>query len=112
MYPTGKRTVALFAFLLVFLALNSCSGPAAPQPGSPGFFWNAAKGTFAAGDYTMTAQHLDDLLSKDDGEYAARALPWSLVLTSGMADGYMEAADAYEKGAKIEIGRASCRERV
>ena len=101
MYPTGKRTVALFAFLLVFLALNSCSGPSAPQPGSPAFFWNAAKGAFEAGDYTMTAQHLDDLLSKDDGEYAARALPWSLVLTSGMADGYMEAADAYEKGAKI-----------
>jgi len=85
----------------VFLALYSCSGSSAPQPGSPGFFWNAAKGTFDAGDYTTTAARLDDLLAKDDGEYAARALPWSLVLISGMADGYMEAADAYEKGAKI-----------
>lgn len=101
MSPTAKRSVALFAFMSVFLALYSCSGPSAPQPGSPGFFWNAAKATFDAGDYTATAGRLDDLLSKDDGEYAARALPWSLVLISGMADGYMEAADAYEKGAKI-----------
>jgi hypothetical protein len=98
---TAKRSVALFAVLSVFSALYSCSGPVAPQPGTPGFYWTAAKGTFAAGDYVLTAEHLDNLLVKDDGEYAARALPWSLVLTSGMADGYMEAANAYEKGAKI-----------
>jgi hypothetical protein len=78
----------------------SCSGPAAPEPGSPGFFWNAAKGTWDAGDYTLTAEHLDDLLTKDEDEYGARALPWALVLTSGVADGYMEAADAYQKGVK------------
>jgi len=102
MSQTAKRSVALFAVLSVFLALYSCSGPGAPRPGSPGFLWMAAKETFAAGDYINTVVHLDNLLSKDDGEYAARALPWALVLTSGMANGYMEAANAYEKGAKID----------
>lgn len=100
MSVTAKRSVILFAVVSVFMALYSCSGSSAPQPGSPGFFWMAAKGTFDAADYATTAGHLDDLLSKDDGEYAARALPWALVLTSGMAEGYMEAADAYQKGVK------------
>ena len=98
---TSKRSVALFAVVSVFLALYSCSGPVAPRPGTPGFYWMAAKETFDAGDYAKTDEHLDNLLSKDDDEYAARALPWSLVLKSGMAAGYMEAANAYEKGAKI-----------
>jgi hypothetical protein len=106
MSPTARRLVALFAFVSVFLALSSCSGTGAPQPGSPGFYWMAAKGTFDAGDYAMTFQHLDNLLTKDDGEYAARALPWALVLVSGMADGHMEAANAYEKGAKIDKAQA------
>jgi hypothetical protein len=84
-----------------FLVLYSCSGPVPPQPGTPGFYFLAAKETFAAGDYMKTIEHLDNLLLKDTGEYAARALPWSLILTSGMAAGHMETADAYEKGAKL-----------
>src|ERR1039457_3338635 len=87
---TSKRSVALFAVVSVFLALYSCSGPVAPRPGTPGFYWMAAKETFDAGDYAKTDEHLDNLLSKDDDEYAARALPWSLVLKSGMADGYID----------------------
>lgn len=97
----ARRCVALSAVFAGFLALCSCSGPLPPQPGTPGFYFLAAKEIFAAGDYVKTTEHLDNLLLKDTGEYAARAMPWSLVLTSGMAAGYMETADAYEKGAKV-----------
>ncbi|HUP05353.1 MAG TPA: hypothetical protein VMU19_15250 [Bryobacteraceae bacterium] len=68
--------------------------------------WNAAKESWAAGEYADTADRLDDLLAKDEGEYAPRALPWALVATSGLADGYMEAADAYQKGVKANKGGA------
>ena len=98
---TARRCVALSAVFMGFLVLYSCSGPVPPQPGTPGFYFLAAKETFAAGDYMKTIEHLDNLLLKDTGEYAARALPWSLILTSGMAAGHMEAAGAYEKGAKL-----------
>jgi len=98
---TLKRCAVLLAVLSAFMVWYSCSsGPAAPEPGTPGFFWNAAKGGWEAGDWTATAEHLDDVLSKDADEYGPRALPWALVLTSGMTDGYMEAADAYQKGVK------------
>jgi hypothetical protein len=33
-----------------------------------------------------------------DNDFVARALPWSLVLTSGMASGYTELADTYDTG--------------
>jgi hypothetical protein len=33
-------------------------------------------------------------------EYAARALPWDLILTSGMARDHMELADNYEFGSR------------
>jgi hypothetical protein len=98
---TARRCIALSAVLTGFLVLYSCSGPVPPQPGTPGFSFLAAKETFAAGDYMKTIEHLDDVLLKDTGEYAARALPWSLILTSGMAAGHMEMADAYEKGSKL-----------
>jgi hypothetical protein len=47
-----------------------------------------------------TLQNLDNLLATDN-EYTARALPWSLVLKSGIAEGYMQAADNYELGAHM-----------
>jgi hypothetical protein len=46
-----------------------------------------------------TADHLDRILQSDN-EYTARAMPWSLLVTSGLASGYMELADKYQAGAK------------
>ena len=84
-----------------FAVLISCSsGPAAPEKGTPAFYWQAAKETFAAGDNMKTLEHLDKIMA-DDNEYAAKALPWSLVLSSGMATGYAELADHYEIGARV-----------
>jgi hypothetical protein len=67
--------------------------------GSPGFYWQGAREVYKAGDYMKTLQNLDNLLATDN-EYTARALPWVLVLKSGIAEGYMEAADNYAVGVR------------
>ena len=92
---------------LVLLGLSACSGPSttAAQTRTPDFYWYAAKETYQAGDYTKTLDHLDHLIA-DHNEYTARALPWSLVLTSGMAAGYMELADDYTAGAHFNKANA------
>ena len=87
-----------FATLSALFLLFAC-GPAAPRPGTPAFFWAAAKETCAAGDYLKTADHLDRILQSDN-EYTARAMPWSLLVTSGLASGYLELSDKYDAGAK------------
>jgi hypothetical protein len=98
---TARRCFARFAIIPAFLILSSCSSqPAGPRPGTPGFFWGAAKETFAAGDYSKTLDHLDNLLNTEN-EYSARALPWFLVLSSGATNGYIELAAAYDAGAKV-----------
>src|SRR5512138_1722946 len=99
MFATIKRAGALIAVVSVFLILCSCSTQTSTvvKPGTPAFFWGAARETYAAGDYTKALEHLDNLISTEN-EYTARALPWSLVLTAGASAGYMEVADAYEAG--------------
>jgi hypothetical protein len=95
-----KRSACLAAVLSVFLLSLSCSsGPKAPEKGTPGFYWLAAREAYAAGDYAKTIAHLDNIAATDN-EYTARAVPWSMVLTSGMAAGYMELADDYAIGAR------------
>ena len=91
------RLSALFGAVSL-IVLTSCSGPVPTNTRTPGYYWSAAKETFAAGDYVKTTDHLDHLMSSPN-EYSSRAIPWSLVLTSGMADGYMELADNYAAGA-------------
>ena len=93
------RTAALLAAISPNLILLSCSGDSGPQPGTPGFFWSAAKETFAAGDYAKTMDNLDKIVATQN-DYTARARPWLLVLTSGMSRGYGELADRYEAGAR------------
>jgi len=98
---TSKRTLGLCAALSAFSLFMSCSsGPAAPEKGTPAFYWQAARETYAAGDYVKTLEDLDNLVATDN-EFTARALPWSLVLTSGLASGYMELADNYAIGARV-----------
>jgi hypothetical protein len=97
---TSKRTLGSTAVLSVFLLCISCSsGPTAPEKGTPAFYWQAARETYAAGDYAKTLEHLDQLVASDN-DFTARALPWSLVLTSGLAAGHMELADDYAIGVR------------
>jgi hypothetical protein len=65
--------------------------------GSPAFYWQGAREVYKAGDYMKTLQHLDNLLATDN-EYTPRALPWILVMKSGIAEGYINAADNYAIG--------------
>jgi hypothetical protein len=82
------------------LILSSCSsGPKPPAPGTPAFFWAAAKETYAAGDYEKTTQHLSRICSSQN-EYTARAEPWLLILTSGLAKANLDLANAFEAGQK------------
>lgn len=92
-----------FATLSALFLLFAC-GPAAPREGTPAFFWAAARETYAAGDYMKTTDHLDRLLASDN-PYVARAMPWSLLVMSGLASGYMDLADQYEAGAKAKANK-------
>jgi hypothetical protein len=101
---SGLRIAAPVALAL----LTSCSGPSA-STGADGasaeFFWSAAKETYAAGDYMKTLDDLDHLMETHSA-YTARAVPWSLVLTGGLANGYMELADNYAAGARVNKAQA------
>ncbi len=97
MTAMAYRRVAVWVFLSANLILLSCSSSNAPEPGTPGFYWAAAKQTYAAGDYQKTSENLGNILSGQN-EYVARAQPWALVLTSGMAQGYMDLAEAFDAG--------------
>jgi hypothetical protein len=96
------KTIFIFSLTLSLLLLTiSCSsGPAAPEKGTPPFYWAAANETFATGDYIKTLEHLDSLL-KTDNQYTAQAYPWYLVLSTGMTHGYIELADRFETGARM-----------
>ena len=112
MFLTSKRTLVLCAALSAFFLFMSCSsGPAAPEKGTPAFYWQAARETYASGDYAKTLEDLDNLVATDN-EFTARALPWSLVLTSGLASGYMELADNYAIGARVNKSDPSAFRRV
>ncbi len=94
------RFLPVSGLMFALITLSGCSSRSnLPQPGTPAFYWQAARETFAAGDYTKTITALDSILDSDN-EYTARALPWSLVLASGMASGYMAIADNYTFGAR------------
>ena len=101
-------SAALWALVAANLLLLSCSGGGggAPQPGTPGFYWAAAKTTYAAGDYQKTLENLGNILSGDN-EYVARARPWMLVLSSGMVQGYMDLAKSYDAGGKANHAQAT-----
>src|SRR5262249_22252207 len=52
-----------------------------------------------------TVDNLDHVTATRN-EYTVRAIPWSLVLSSGMAAGYMELADDYAMGARMNRANA------
>jgi len=98
MHTSAIRIMATGTLLLSSFVLISCSGSSGPEPGTPAFYWSAARETFGNKDYIKTIQHLEKLTATDN-EYTARARPWLLVMTSGMARGYMDLADNFDAGA-------------
>lgn len=95
-----RNAVALMAVVVAAIMLVACSsGPSAPQKGTPAFYWLAARETFSAADYVAALDNLTKLL-KTENEFVPRALPWSLILSSGMAKGYMDVAECFDRGTK------------
>ncbi|MFB3829112.1 MAG: hypothetical protein ACE15B_20260 [Bryobacteraceae bacterium] len=97
----SKRFAAAAAAVASVLILDSCSSaPPAAQKGTPAFYWQGARETYASGDYLKTVENLDNVV-RTENEFTGRARTWLLVLTSGMAKGYIEMADIFEGGARI-----------
>ncbi len=94
-----KHALMISAVIGILLWALACTSGAPPPPakGTPAFYWTAAKETFSAGDYLKASNHLEQLC-KTENEYVTRAQPWKLVLDSGMAKGYAELADRFERG--------------
>lgn len=95
----SARAVAV-SILLAVCGMTSCSHPTPGTSDRANFYWSAAGETYAAADYGKTADHLEHLLDAPN-QYTALAIPWYLMLTSGMAAGYMELADQYVAGAHM-----------
>jgi hypothetical protein len=106
MSSSAMRDMAIGILLFTCLTLSSCSDGNAPKAGTPAFYWAAAQENFATRDYMKTVQHLERL-NTSDSEFTARARPWLLVMTSGMALGYMDLADRFEDGASITKSKPS-----
>jgi hypothetical protein len=101
-YSTRRfRTVAIALSIAGLLAAGtSCSsGPQPPQPGTPAFFWAAARETWRAGDFLKTSENLQRILATEN-EYTARARAWDTAISAGITQAYIELADAWEAGAR------------
>lgn len=93
------RAFPVFAAAGLSLVAAGCnSGPQPPQPGTPAFYWAAARSTYAAGDFLKASDNLSQLSSSAD--YGARAQPWTMVMSAGLAKGYMDLADNFELGGR------------
>ena len=79
----------------------SCSSESGPQPGTPAFYWGAAKETFAANDFAKTSDNLEKIIATEN-EYSARAQAWLLVLDSGLVRGNMDLAEGLESVVKAK----------
>ena len=91
--------IALSIVGLLALATSCSSGPQPPQPGSPAFFWGAAKETYRAGDFLKTSENLQRILATEN-EFTARARAWDTVISAGLTQAYIELADTWEAGAR------------
>ena len=106
MHTSAIRGMASGILVFSSLVLISCATDNAPKVGTPQFYWAAAKETFATGDYVKTVTHLEEL-NAHESEFTARARPWLLVMTSGMARGYIDLADSFDAGARINRDHAA-----
>jgi len=83
---------------LCAIAAGCNSGPQPPQPGTAAFYWAAAQSTYAAGDFLKASENLSQMTNS--AEYAERSQPWSIVMSAGLAKGYLDLAQNFEYGAR------------
>jgi len=99
MHTSAIRVMASGIVAVSCFALISCSGSSGPEPGTPAFYWAAATDTLGTKDYVKTIEHLEKITATEN-DYTARARPWLLVMTSGMARGYMDLAENFDAGGR------------
>jgi hypothetical protein len=98
---TKASRIAFAAAIAANSILISCSsGPTPPQKGSPAFHWQAAREMWGSGDYAKTIENLDTVI-RTENEFTTRARPWLLVAASGMANGYIDLAEHFEGGGRV-----------
>jgi hypothetical protein len=100
---TSAAIAALLAAILLILSTTACNTankPAPPKPGTVAYSWISAEESYRQKNYQRTNEHLARLVSAQS-EYRDRARLWSLIVSSGVASGYRELADAYENGARL-----------
>src|SRR5258706_16474068 len=101
------RVISVLTLVTVIAALSACSsGPTPPEKGPPAWLWAAAKETFGQGDWVKSTEHLS-ALTNGSSELAEKARPWELLVLGGLADGYIQLADAYELGARANKSNPS-----
>lgn len=92
--------LSLCAILALGLILSCSSGPKPPQPGTPAFIWSTAKENYRIGDYPKVAENLA-LLTRSENEFTARARVWEIVVSSGVAQGFIDLAETLDVGARV-----------
>ena len=97
--PSIRLPIVLLVAVTLFLAACQ-SGKQTIQPGTPAFFWSSAKQAYSTGDYPRAAEQFGKL-TQSDNEYRDRAQTALVLLSSGMVKGYLEVADAYVAGGRM-----------
>ena len=101
-----RAVLLMTASLCAAFVLVSCSeSQTGPAIGTPEWSWVAAEENHAAGDYEKAADHLENAADSEN-PWQERAAIWRLVLLDGLARGYMELAEAYQDGAKMNPANA------
>lgn len=94
------RCVVPMAAAVAVFSSGGCGtskGPAPPKPGTPPFFWAAAKTAYQKGDFQAAIKNLNSIIATEN-DFTRRAQIWQLVLDSGIARGEMEWADILDEG--------------
>jgi hypothetical protein len=98
-----RAVVLTVATAIVLLSTSSCNNSekaaAPPKPGTLAYDWYAANENWKKGDYPGAQQHLARL-AVAQSEYRERSRVWLMVVSGGIAQGYNELADEYEKSAR------------
>lgn len=110
MKPTSSRPALLAAGAAALLLASGCGGgpgsAAKPKPGTIGYAWATAGEAYTRGEYVGAMEHLSRVAATQN-EYREKAQLQLAVVSSGIADGYMELAKAYEDGAKYSKAQSS-----
>ncbi len=96
--------LTLLSGLALVLTSSSCSSTSTTktgiEPGSPAFFWAAAKDAHSKGDFALAAENLRRLTTGPANEYRERAEVWVMTLYAGLAAGDMEWVQTLKDGLK------------